>query len=329
VEPAEFGRTEGDAILFETIPLRWFDPLRRAFLASRHGTLPRKALTAALKLASRRRLDADIDVISPADQPGLRFVNCDSMLVPYIYWFGKNGYEGTLVDWWRFFCARATQIVEIGANIGFYTVEGAQTMAAGGTYRAVEPIPQVADILRRNVRLNALTRVEVVEAAVVASENAGMVDIVVPDERWALTTGAFIPDAAEGLNRRARTRITVQTVGAQRLLKGADLIKIDAEGIEYDLLQAAKPMLVKSRPIILVEVLPGAKRLQAFIKAFAQEAGYFIYALPGYTYRDLKLLPAASFNAEHLSAHNARDVILAPNELGRSSPPTESDIEPI
>src|SRR5918912_3961816 len=55
--------------------------------------------------------------------------------------------------------------VDIGANIGVFTVPAARRVGPKGTVLAIEPAPAIADYLRRNVTLNGLANVRVKECA--------------------------------------------------------------------------------------------------------------------------------------------------------------------
>jgi FkbM family methyltransferase len=62
-------------------------------------------------------------------------------------------------------CRKVKSVLEIGGNVGLFTVIGGQ--AASGQYTGMEPVLAVAAVLRRNLRRNGLTAVEVLEAAAI------------------------------------------------------------------------------------------------------------------------------------------------------------------
>ena len=63
-------------------------------------------------------------------------------------------------------------VLEIGANIGYYTILMGKLIGAGGKIYAYEPYPPSVDILARNVKLNNLTDIVEVHDFAVSSENA-------------------------------------------------------------------------------------------------------------------------------------------------------------
>lgn len=99
-----------------------------------------------------------------------------------LYCYGQEGYEGHEVSWWRHFCRQSHGVLEIGANIGYYTVQGALA-APGIPYTTVVAHPESADVVRRNLELNAIHHVKVIQAAVVGTTDVTTVELALPDWR--------------------------------------------------------------------------------------------------------------------------------------------------
>jgi FkbM family methyltransferase len=76
--------------------------------------------------------------------------------------------ELLLLDQW---VADGDLVVDVGAHYGSYTVPLAQLVGPTGVVVAVEPSTHALPVLRRNLQLNRLTNVEVVEAG--AGETPG------------------------------------------------------------------------------------------------------------------------------------------------------------
>ena len=111
--------------------------LRRAVLrALREGGIPRGVTTFRL-----------------ADDPELAFVAADSLVLAQLYWYGEQGWEPELLPWWRRYCRRAESVLELGANVGYFTVQAART-APGHHHVSVEPPPFSLEICRANLALN-------------------------------------------------------------------------------------------------------------------------------------------------------------------------------
>src|ERR1035438_10467720 len=150
-----------------TIPLPYLEPLRRNYVTAPKDSYAYRISSALLKLVRYRRLDRGIDSFSILDQPDILIQNTNCVLVRSLYWFGLSGYEDREYDIWQSFCSQAKQgILEIGANIGFYTIMGSKA-APKIPYTAVEPHPITFSILQRNLALNRVENVTLLDVAVV------------------------------------------------------------------------------------------------------------------------------------------------------------------
>lgn len=221
---------------------------------------------------------AELGEFSVVDVPGVRFDAIDTWMVHQVFWFGKQGYEPGEADQWVASCRRAERIVEIGANVGWYTVLGASANRSA-EYVAVEPQPRAAQSLRRNLELNNLSNVEVVEAAVVGEGAPATISLNFPDATLDNPApGRAFVSGAEFELLPAHTSITVPTVQALDVIGGADLLKLDIEGLEADVLGAAEEAIAVARPTIFLEVQPEAEQLHALIARWEVELGYAVRA---------------------------------------------------
>ncbi len=298
------------------VPLAGYRPLRQAVL-----DLPRRhpiRIAAGIVLrrvarAHRHSLAGQLAEIRPLDAPMLSFEAVDSMVMDAVYWFGVRGYEGTVARVWTALCAQAGSVLEIGGNVGLFTVIGAR--ATPGSYTVAEPVPMVAATLRANLARNGLAKVEVLQAAVVPSDSACAVTLNLPAEDWGVPVGAHLIDNVEVAGRSTRSQVTVPGLPIRGLAVGRDLIKIDAEGIEAALLTDIRALLVERRPTLLIEVLPEAERLGELLAGLATEAGYQIHVLPEWGSDRVATVPAAAFNAGVPRTYNSKDVVLSVGPL--------------
>src|SRR5687767_10821855 len=66
--------------------------------------------------------------------------------------------------------------VDVGANIGFFSLLAARAVGPDGRVIAIEAVSELAAAVRANAALNGFTQIEVVEAA--ASDAAGEVELM-------------------------------------------------------------------------------------------------------------------------------------------------------
>ena len=262
------------AALLGTIPLRFLSPLRGLFSRSRKHSPRYKTLTLILGVLRYRPLDSDIETFELPDNPSCRFVNNNSILTRRIYWFGEGGYEGSEVYFWRYFCKRARNILEIGANTGYYTTQGA-LVAPNTPYLAVEPHPVSVKTLKQNLALNSIRNVEVIEAAVVGRKASERMDLVTPDiDDDESPPGAYLAGGTEGISRTGAKSISVPLVEASDLIDDVDLLKLDVEGYEYEILLSIASYIKANTPTILAEVLRKTPKLRGILVEMCQNYGY-------------------------------------------------------
>jgi FkbM family methyltransferase len=298
--------------LVRAVPIGWWAPARWGVCRFRRGGLARGLCVALLKVAERAhrgRLPARLTEIRPLDAPELSFEPTDSMVMEAVYWFGVRGYEGRVASVWVALCGAAEAVLEIGGNVGLFTTIGGR--ARGGRYTVVEPLPEIAAVLAANLRRNGVAGVEVLTAAAVPDDSERPVRLSVPDERRAAPVGAHLVDDVEVSGRASLRVITVPGLPFRGLIAGRDLVKIDAEGIEAELLASARADIVARRPTLMVEVLPEATRLGALLAELAREAGYVISVIPQYGDDRIVVVPPADFTSEVPRRHRSKDVVLS------------------
>src|SRR5579863_10315948 len=119
-------------------------------------------------------------------------------------------------------------VVDIGANIGIYTLETARLMAPTGRVYSFEPAPRVFGILKDNIQVNGFRELGIIHARQVAvSDRAGTAQFYIHSRNSGHSS--LFPD--EG----ADEKLMVQTITLDQALESigqVDVVKIDAEGSE-------------------------------------------------------------------------------------------------
>lgn len=305
-------RTAGGVVLRAVVarlPVPVADRLRALPLVDA-PSLPGHAHRALLTALHHGGIPAGVRTFRLADNPARSFVNAESVVLAQLYWLGERGWEPELLGWWRHLCRQASVVLELGANVGYFTVQGA--LAAPATcYVAVEPHPASLTLCRAHLELNGVTGVDLIPAAAVAGA-AGSARLLVPAGQLAAPTVAFVDGDGElprGMAGPVRDAVEVPTVDVRTLLEGVDLLKLDVEGQEHALLAAAEPHLRARRPTIVVEVLPGTARLRSLLERLCHELGYRCYVPRR---RGLALLdPGRLGDVDLLAEYGVQDVILS------------------
>jgi FkbM family methyltransferase len=143
--------------------------------------------------------------------------------------------------------------IDIGANLGEWTLPLARAVGASGRVLAAEPAPRNAGALEATLYANALCQAEVIRAAI--GDHDGIAEFAIPIVTSAHTdTGtARIGSACV---RREALRVplrSLDSLAAERGLDRVDLIKIDVEGHERRVLDGAASTLARHRPVLVLE----------------------------------------------------------------------------
>jgi len=145
---------------------------------------------------------------------------------------------------------RGTTVIDVGANVGFYTRRFAEWVRPGGEVIAIEPEELNFSTLKRVIARRGLVNVLGVKA--VASERAGSLY---------LQKNPFHPAdhriAAEGMKV---TAVTIDDVLRERGSPKVSLMKIDVQGAEERVLRGAVGTLREVRPAVFMEVDEAALR---------------------------------------------------------------------
>lgn len=295
--------------VLEFIPITVVDRIRSLYTSEKGNTFKKKLLYYILSVLSYKDISKSFEFFELGGQQPLRLAACHSVLVNHLYFFGEQGYEPLESLYWKRLCKLSNGILELGANVGYHTVQGA--LACPGTpYIAVEPHPRNVSILKKNLELNNITSVKIVEAAVVGKKVCDKMSLAVPiNDFQGAPVGAYLTEGAEAIKRVSKETITVDVVEASELTDGIDLIKIDVEGYEYNILSSIRQYIVNNKPVIFVEVLNKADHLKQFLFELCQKNDYKLHC---FSDSDLVTIdPEVILQINVQEEFTSRDVILA------------------
>lgn len=149
--------------------------------------------------------------------------------------------------------------IDIGANFGYFSMVAGPLIGASGKLHCFEPIPRVAELLRRSLKGNGYLQgvAKIYPMAVGAARGKLQLRFKEGDYSGA---SLYISDA------RAKTdgfsAVDVEIAPLDEVLahlSAADFVKIDAEGSEIHVLEGMKALIARSPSIkILLEFNPGS-----------------------------------------------------------------------
>jgi FkbM family methyltransferase len=168
--------------------------------------------------------------------------------------------------------------VDVGAQIGYYSLKAAQVVGPAGHVIAIEPNPETLQILNGNVQASNPHIVSV--APVACSDKEDMLEFFASAEANTGESSFSKANASQsGVTHSYKVRArplddVVRESGVTRV----DVIKIDVEGAEYLVLQGSRETLAKFKPAVLVEIIDhqlkemGSSAEQ--VRQFFREHGY-------------------------------------------------------
>jgi FkbM family methyltransferase len=183
----------------------------------------------------------------------------------------------TLLDARRRHYGDGVNVLDIGANVGVFTIEWAKHMTGWGIVLAFEAQERIYHALAGNIAINNCFNARAFWVAV-ASEQ-GVIGMPLPDylepgsfgslelrqSEHNLGMGQAIDYSEENLVDV--TAVTIDSLSLERL----DLMKVDVEGMEMDVLEGARGTIDSLHPILVIEEL---KTERASLKDYLDSFGY-------------------------------------------------------
>jgi FkbM family methyltransferase len=160
-------------------------------------------------------------------------------------------------------------VVDIGSNIGYYALLEARLVGAGGKVIAIEPVPQNAAQLRKNVQANSGANIEIHELAIGERNGAQVIYLSSKSNHHSLLPTPSAPTVMVMVS-------TLDYFVSSTRLQSVELIRMDLEGYETEILSGMKYTLERYGPRLLVELHPhivGKTALLAYL-AKLQSLGY-------------------------------------------------------
>jgi len=186
--------------------------------------------------------------------------------------YALGEYEAETADRIRASLRQGDVMIDVGANIGYFTLVGAKTVGAAGRVVAFEPVPQVREQLAENVRLNGASNVEIRSDAL--SDVSGAVTFYLgPNSNTGLGSLRALTDGQTIEVNRVRFDDWWQPIAK------VALVKIDVEGAELAVLRGMERCLARDRPDIVVEVT------DAFLRALGDSAAGLFDFITSHGYR--------------------------------------------
>lgn len=163
------------------------------------------------------------------------------MIQQYIYFFGL--WETDLTTWISSRLSPGDVFVDIGANIGYYSLLASTLVGDSGAVVAIEASPAIFSELQKNLTLNGVANVRGVNVAV--SDRKGRLQLFRGPDHNSGETSVF---QAEGFTPNGTVEAApLGEILERKEIHNARLIKMDIEGAERLVLPDIGPLLRSSR----------------------------------------------------------------------------------
>lgn len=208
------------------------------------------------------------------------------------FWTGS--YDSETISAITGFLRPGDNVIDVGANIGFYTVPmGRRLREIGGALYAIEPFAPNLERLRENLAANDLLDTVSVIASAVGDRGGSVTLVPEPGEARTANTVAHeaAPDAAGAVSLT-----TLDSIVEREGIRACRFMKIDVEGWELAALRGATGLLTTHRPVVEGE-------LNAF---WMQDRGW--------SYDDLAALAASCDYDSHRAGGEIGTFLLIPTE---------------
>jgi FkbM family methyltransferase len=166
--------------------------------------------------------------------------------------------------------------VDLGANEGYFTIQGARLTEPDGRVVAVEPQNRLISVLQENIRLNGFKNVTIVHAAI--SDKRGTSKLHLAPDINSGSTSFYRATRYPVPTQLAKT-ITLAGLLDEHNVARVDLMKVDIEGAEYEAILGSPEVFEDHRiKAIALElhdaVLARRGKLASQIESFLDKAGY-------------------------------------------------------
>jgi len=164
--------------------------------------------------------------------------------------FGVKEYEPGSIKLMKQLIKKDDIVIDLGANVGIYTLEYARLVGEKGKVFAFEPEPKIFNLLQKNIQINNYQNVTPIKKAVI--DKVGEEKLYVSDN---------LGDSVMYNEFQGKNPLNVETTTLNYFFKDfnrkIDFIKIDCDGSETRILKSGKKLFEKNKDImLLVEFVP-------------------------------------------------------------------------
>jgi FkbM family methyltransferase len=224
----------------------------------------------------------------------------------------RGRYEASELAFVQRSVKRGQTVLDIGANIGLFSIVMGDLVGPDGRVHAFEPLQQNLALLERSIRENRMEERIAVRRALVGDAAGERQLVSLSLQEGAMNSGgAYLqtPGSPAPAGHTVQS-VPMVTLDTEEFGSPVSFIKIDVEGAEPFVFRGAKRLLATDRPVILCEINP--RQLERVAGCGGSD---FIAELAALGYRCFELEsgnPAALI--EHWGDRSVGSVVFLPRE---------------
>tara|TARA_B100001093_G_scaffold481489_1_gene512275 strand:+ start:980 stop:1813 length:834 start_codon:yes stop_codon:yes gene_type:complete len=174
---------------------------------------------------------------------------------------------------------------DVGANLG-QTLIKLKTLDSSWHYVGFEPNPTCVYYIQELIKKNSFSKTTIFPVGLFLENTILELETFGND---ADPLGSIIPNFRKSRPNSSKKWVPLFSSSAieEKIpVSNVDIVKIDAEGAEFEVLQTLKSLIVDKRPVVLIEILPVYKKenssrfiSQKKIEALFKEIDYSIFRI--------------------------------------------------
>lgn len=249
----------------------------------RYHNMTVRALTHAfLHSAELRDLAAQDNQLHLVEMPRFKInVRLTDYFIGYAIWRFKS-YEPLVTRAVEQLLKPGDTFLDIGANIGYFSLMAAALVGPTGKVLAFEPNPENCHLLQASMAANGFEQIQLYPYAVADEEQTFWLEV------WGANSNGRILNATERLNKEP-DGFEVNSIVLDDFLPTPptiNLLKIDIEGAEYRAFWGMKRLLQQQHPLIIMEFSPRLLQVTSQVEPeiclnYLRQLGYMICVVNG------------------------------------------------
>lgn len=190
------------------------------------------------------------------------------------------------VEFVKILVSSGDYVIDVGANVGWYTKILSEQVGKDGRVYSIEPVPFTFDLLAYCVGKLGLRNVELINCALSDKNDSGFMEVPTYELGGENFYQSRIVGDEKGVSSLRRFQVSLKSIDSLFLKLSRDItfIKCDVEGHESSVIEGAKQLIKKVKPVWFIEITgdPDDQESDSWeLVNFLEKQGYTAYWFDG------------------------------------------------